>query len=107
MQHDDFTVALEDGRWVPCDHSRVLQQHFGLMNNGKVTIGAVGGGVIIRGDKKGNVGGTSVLLLQSPDQPVPSSALTAVAAAALVVREKTAYWMQRMEGGGASQRTHI
>lgn len=47
MQHDDFTVALEDGRWIPCDHSCVLQQHFGLMNNGKVTIGAVGGGVVI------------------------------------------------------------
>lgn len=48
-----------------------------------------------------------LLLLRGPDQPVPSSALAAVAAAGLVVREKTAYGMQHMEGGGALQRMHI
>lgn len=42
MQHNDFTVALEDSRRVPCDHSCVLQQHFGLMNDGKVTVGTEG-----------------------------------------------------------------
>lgn len=42
MQHNDFTVALEDCRWVPCDHPSVLQQHFGLMNDGKVAISTVG-----------------------------------------------------------------
>lgn len=42
MQHNDFTVAPENGRWVPCDHPGVLQQHFGLMNNGEVTISTVG-----------------------------------------------------------------
>lgn len=39
MQHNDFTVAFEDGRWVPRDHARVLQQHLGLVDDGKVTIG--------------------------------------------------------------------
>lgn len=42
MQHNNFTVALKDSRRVPCDHSSVLQQHFGLMNNGKVSICTVG-----------------------------------------------------------------
>lgn len=42
MQHNDFTVALEDGRRVPCDLSCVLQQHFGLMNDGKVSISTAG-----------------------------------------------------------------
>lgn len=42
MQHNNFTVAFEDGGWVPCDHPSVLQQHFGLMNNGKVTVGTAG-----------------------------------------------------------------
>lgn len=42
MQHNNFTVALEDSRWVPCDHPRVLQQHFGLVNDGKVAVGAAG-----------------------------------------------------------------
>ena len=41
MQHDDFTVAFEDGGRVPRDHARVLQQHFGLVDDGKVTIGTV------------------------------------------------------------------
>lgn len=41
VQHNDFTVAFEDGRRVPCDHARVLQQHFGLMDDGKVSIGTV------------------------------------------------------------------
>lgn len=41
MQHDDFTVAFEDGRRVPGDHARVLQQHFGLVDDGKVPIGTV------------------------------------------------------------------
>lgn len=40
MQHNDFTVAFKDGGWVPRDHARVLQQHFGLVNDGKVAIGA-------------------------------------------------------------------
>lgn len=42
MQHNDFTVALEDGRRVPRDQSSVLQQHFGLVNDGKVTVSAAG-----------------------------------------------------------------
>lgn len=42
MQHNNFTVALEDGRWVPRDHPRVLQQYFGLMNDGKVTVSTAG-----------------------------------------------------------------
>lgn len=42
MQHNDFTVALEDGRWVPRDLSRVLQQHFGLVNDGKVSVSTAG-----------------------------------------------------------------
>lgn len=41
MQHNDFTVAFEDSRRVPRDHARVLQQHFGLVDDGKVTIGTV------------------------------------------------------------------
>lgn len=42
MQHNNFTVALEDGGWVPRDHSCVLQQNFGLVNDGKVTVSTVG-----------------------------------------------------------------
>ena len=42
VQHDDLTVALEDGRWVPRDHPGVLQQHFGLVNDGKVTVSTAG-----------------------------------------------------------------
>lgn len=44
VQHNDLTVTLKDGRWVPRDHSSVLQQHFGLMNDGKVTISTAGKG---------------------------------------------------------------
>lgn len=55
MQHDDFTVALEDGRWVPCDHSCVLQQHFGLVNDGKVSVSTAGTDSINMGDNKLNV----------------------------------------------------
>lgn len=42
VQHNDLTVALEDGGWVPCDHPSVLQKHFGLMNDGKVTVSTAG-----------------------------------------------------------------
>lgn len=41
MQHNDFTVAFEDGGRVPRDHARVLQQHFGLVDDGEVTVGTV------------------------------------------------------------------
>lgn len=42
VQHDDLTVTLEDGRGVPRDHASVLQQHFRLVNDGKVTVSTVG-----------------------------------------------------------------
>ena len=41
MQHDDLAVALEDGGRVPCDHARVLQQHFGLVHDGEVAVSTV------------------------------------------------------------------
>lgn len=39
MQDDDLAVALEDGRRVPRYHPGVLQQDFGLVDDGKVAIG--------------------------------------------------------------------
>lgn len=38
MKDNDLTVTLVDCRWVPCYHARVLQQDFGLMDDGKITI---------------------------------------------------------------------
>lgn len=35
---DDLTVALEDGRRRPRDVAGVVQQHFGELDDGKVTI---------------------------------------------------------------------
>lgn len=35
---NDLTVAFEDGRRCPCDVARVVQEHFGELDNGKVTI---------------------------------------------------------------------
>lgn len=93
MQHNDFTVALEDSRRVPCDHSRVLQQHFGLMNDGKVTVGAEGTNKhsINKGDNKLNInkGGRRCLRRgqRCCHRAQPTSALLVVAAE-LVVREK-------------------
>ena len=40
VEHDDLTVALEDGGGVPGDHPRVLQQNFGLVDDGEVAVGA-------------------------------------------------------------------
>lgn len=40
MEDTDLAVALEDGRRVPDDLPRVLQQHLSLVNDGEVTIGA-------------------------------------------------------------------
>ena len=38
VQHDDLTVALEDGGWVPGDLPGVLQQNLGLVDDGKVPV---------------------------------------------------------------------
>lgn len=38
MEDNDLTVTLKDGRRVPCYHPSVLQQDFGLMDDGKVTV---------------------------------------------------------------------
>lgn len=42
VEHDDLTVALVDGWRVPSNHPSVLQQHFGLVHDGKVTICTAG-----------------------------------------------------------------
>lgn len=98
MQHNDFTVALEDGRWVPRDHPRVLQQHFGLMHDGKVTVSTAGtdkhgqhqhGGIIsqiLTREDTGARGWVRAAVAQ-PSQPALSLAQVVVAAE-LVVREK-------------------
>lgn len=39
MEDNNLTVALKDGRRVPCDHPRVLQQDFSLVDDGKVAVG--------------------------------------------------------------------
>lgn len=43
MQDDDLAVALEDGRRVPRYHPSVLQQDFGLVDDGEVAVGTGGG----------------------------------------------------------------
>lgn len=40
MEDTDLAVALEDGRRVPDDLPRVLQQHLSLVDDGEVAIGA-------------------------------------------------------------------
>lgn len=40
MEDTDLAVALEDGRRVPDDLPRVLQQHLSLVDDGEVSIGA-------------------------------------------------------------------
>ena len=40
MEDDDLAVTLEDGRRVPGDHAGVLQQDFGFMDDGEVTVSA-------------------------------------------------------------------
>ena len=35
---DDLAVAFKDGRRCPCDVASVVQEHFGELDNGKVTI---------------------------------------------------------------------
>lgn len=38
MGDDDLTVAFEDGRGCPRDVAGVVQEHFGELDDGKVTI---------------------------------------------------------------------
>ena len=38
MGDDDLTVAFKDGRRCPRDVASVVQEHFGELDNGKVTV---------------------------------------------------------------------
>lgn len=109
MQHNNFTVALEDGRWVPRDHSCVLQQHFGLMNDGKVTVSTVGTDKhsINMGDNKLNInaGGRQCLRMGQcccrTAQPTSAQLGIGCCGSGAGCQGKTAVCqMQHMVGGG-------
>lgn len=59
MEDNNLTVTFKDGRRVPCYHPGVLQQDFGFMDDGEVTISTAEEEDRDRGEERKSVRGAA------------------------------------------------